>query len=116
MNVATQLGYFANKPPKAGGKKNETNASGTLAARETVIVLVPNVRYQTRDSLYWGRIIDGITNELELRETGMVIVTDQFKDSFANLINPSGVRGIIGVGFISSYRFSKSATWISPSY
>ena len=30
VNVATQLGYFANKPPKAGGRKNETNASGTL--------------------------------------------------------------------------------------
>jgi len=102
VSVATQLGYFANKSPKAGNKNNETSANNGHATKETVIVLVPNVRYQTRDSLYWGRIIDGITDELEARDTGMVIVTDQFRDSFVNLINPSGVRGIIGVGFISS--------------
>ena len=66
--------------------------------------------------LYWGRIIDGITNELELRETGMVIVTDQFKDSFANLINPSGVRGIIGVGFISSQPLLEIRSLDIPSY
>lgn len=101
VSVATQLGYFANKAPKNAGRKNEAAGSQT-AARETVIVLVPNVRYQTRDSLYWGRILDGITSELERRDMGMVIVTDQFKDSFANLINPAGVKGIIGVGFISS--------------
>ncbi|ANY72742.1 LacI family transcriptional regulator [Paenibacillus ihbetae] len=101
VSVATQLGYFANKAPKNGSRKSEAAGSQT-AARETVIVLVPNVRYQTRDSMYWGRIIDGITIELERRDMGMVIVTDQFKDSFANLINPAGVKGIIGVGFISS--------------
>lgn len=101
VHTATQLGYFAGKPPKAAAKKNDADPSG-VSSPETVIVLVPNVRYQTRDSLYWGRIIDGITAELEARGIGMVIVTDQFKDSFSNLINPSGVRGIIGVGLISS--------------
>ncbi|NMO96603.1 LacI family DNA-binding transcriptional regulator [Paenibacillus lemnae] len=101
VNTATQLGYFTNKG--AAGMSRKTDLTeGSAASPETVIVLVPKVRYQTRDSVYWGRIIDGITSELERRGTGMIIMTDQFKDSFASLINPGGVLGIIGVGFISS--------------
>ncbi|QAY67994.1 LacI family DNA-binding transcriptional regulator [Paenibacillus protaetiae] len=105
VSVATQLGYFANKQIKASAsKRSEEAVSGGLPAsgKETVIVLVPNVRNQTRESSYWGRIIDGIAAELQEREVGMVLVTEQFRDSFSNLINPNGVKGIIGVGFVSS--------------
>ncbi|CAM3248178.1 LacI family DNA-binding transcriptional regulator [Paenibacillus lupini] len=101
VSVATQLGYFVNKQTKTTSKRNKPVSVNTNT-RDTVILLVPKVRYQTRDSYFWGRIIDGITEELADRDISALVVTEYFKDNFSNLINPSGVLGIIGVGFIAS--------------
>ncbi|WP_127493363.1 LacI family DNA-binding transcriptional regulator [Paenibacillus glycanilyticus] len=101
VSVATQLGYFVNKQTNTAAKRNKP-ASFITNTRDTVILLVPKVRFQTRDSYFWGRIMDGVTEELADRDISALVVTENFKDNFSNLINPNGVLGIIGVGYIAS--------------
>lgn len=102
VSVATQLGYFSGQKLKAPSASLSGDKASERQTRDTVILLVPNVRYQTRDSFFWGKIMDGITMELEEREIGTMMITEQFKNHFAQFINPSSIRGIIGVGLISS--------------
>lgn len=101
IGAATQLGYFVQKKTKSAGLKAALEPKGD-SQRDTIIVLIPNVRYQNRHSFYWGRIIDGITNGLERHQIGIMIVTEHITDNFAKLINPDGVLGLIGVGLISN--------------
>jgi len=101
IGAATRLGYFAQKRPKGGGSRSGAEGAGG-PGRDTIIVLIPNVRYQNRQSFYWGRIIDGITSALEEHSLGILIVTEHITDNFAKLINPEGVLGLIGVGLISN--------------
>jgi LacI family transcriptional regulator len=101
IHAATQLGYFAQKRNKRPVGR-AVQSKSQPGSRNTIIVLIPNVRYQTRQSVYWGRIIDGITSALEEHHLGMMIVTEQIADNFSQLINPDAVLGLIGVGLISN--------------
>lgn len=99
IHAATQLGYFVqmrNKPVVSRSFNSPSND------RNTIIVLIPNVREQNRQSSFWGRIIDGITAGLEEHHLGMMIVTEHVTDNFTKLINPEAVLGLIGVGHISN--------------
>ncbi|PWV88426.1 LacI family transcriptional regulator [Paenibacillus cellulosilyticus] len=104
IQVSSQLGYFAQnsgyvKPIKLGREEEEKpNAD----IRQSVLVLMPNIRFQTRDSLYWGRILDGISKRLEDKGIGMVIVMEQNAETFMHLLKPEGILGMIGVGEIAS--------------
>lgn len=100
VEAATQLGYFTQKRRKPPDVRSA--ATARPGARHTIIVLIPNVRDQNRQSAYWGRIIDGISEALEWHQLGMMIVTDQSGDHFSQLINPSAVLGLIGVGHIAN--------------
>ncbi|MDG0793174.1 LacI family DNA-binding transcriptional regulator [Cohnella ginsengisoli] len=101
ISSATQLGYFAGKRIKSSASRASADPAGRTQ-RETIIVLIPNVREQNRHSFYWGRIIDGITTGLEQHRLGMMIVTEHITDNFIKLINPDGVLGIVCVGHISN--------------
>ncbi|MBW5445140.1 LacI family DNA-binding transcriptional regulator [Cohnella sp. CFH 77786] len=102
IHAATQLGYFAQKRNKPPAAARAAAGKAQPGQPNTIIVLIPNVRYQNRQSVYWGRIIDGITNALEEHHLGMMIVTEQITDNFAQLINPDAVLGLVGVGHISN--------------
>lgn len=101
IQAASQLGYFAQKnaymknPPLA-------QQPAALSGKQSVIVLMPNIRFQTKDSLYWGKILEGVSEELEKRGLGMVIVSDSRVDQFIHVLNPGGILGMIGVGQIDS--------------
>lgn len=101
LEAAAQLGYFAqrpvNKPMKTEHRRIDTGSS-----KQSVLVLMPNIRFQTKESLYWGRILDGISAELQKRDIGMAILSEQNADRLTGLINPDGIMGMIGVGEISS--------------
>lgn len=104
IEVASQLGYFAQnsgyvKPGKSG---QEDNKSTEAAVKKSVLVLMPNIRFQTRESLYWGRILDGIASRLEEKDIGVVIVMEQKVEGFMHLLKPEGILGMIGVGEIAS--------------
>lgn len=58
---------------------------------------MPNIRSQTQDSLYWGKIVDGIAIALDQEGLGMVIISENRADNFVNILNPNGILGLIGV-------------------
>ncbi|MFC5529208.1 substrate-binding domain-containing protein [Cohnella yongneupensis] len=102
IQTATQLGYFVQKRVRPTVSRSSQQGKSSQADRNTIIVLIPNVREQTRQSTFWGRIIDGITNGLEENHLGMMIVTEHITDNFTKLINPDAVLGLLGVGHISN--------------
>ncbi|QMV43945.1 LacI family DNA-binding transcriptional regulator [Cohnella cholangitidis] len=111
IQSATQLGYFAQKKTRPSAKRNTEKK---LDQKDTIVVLIPNIRYQNRQSYYWGRILDGITAVLDSNRLGMVIVTEHVQENLAKLINPEGVVGLIGVGLISNQLLLDIRNWGVP--
>ncbi|GJM79520.1 hypothetical protein HMSSN139_20160 [Paenibacillus sp. HMSSN-139] len=72
------------------------------AGKQSVLVLMPNIRFQNKESLYWGRLLEGISRELEAQGLGMIIVSESRVDHFIHVLNPDGILGMIGVGQIDS--------------
>ncbi|WP_020619229.1 LacI family DNA-binding transcriptional regulator [Paenibacillus daejeonensis] len=101
METATRLGYFNQKN---GYLKTGLNPTTEIASsnRRSVLVLMPNIRFQTKDSAYWGRILEGISEKLETGGMGMVIVTEQSVEHFIHLLNPEALAGMIGVGAVET--------------
>ena len=97
IEAAARLGYLTQR-----GVSKAALPTSQSHLKQSVIVLMPNIRFQTKESLYWGRILDGISAELEHRSIGMVILSEQNIESLANFINPEGILGMIGVGEVSS--------------
>lgn len=101
IQAASQLGYFSQKNAYMRTAKTERPSPKT-GGKQSVIVLMPNIRFQTKDSLYWGKILEGISSSLEDLGLGMVIISEQSVDNFVNILNPDGIMGLIGVGQIST--------------
>ncbi|WP_238996609.1 LacI family DNA-binding transcriptional regulator [Paenibacillus pinistramenti] len=102
VQAANELGYswkakFIKKERPAGEPKGKTSA-----AKGTVIILMPNVRFQSRESLFWGKIIDGVSAALAEREVGVMMVTESYSEHLLKSINPEGVLGLIGIGYIAT--------------
>lgn len=102
IQAASQLGYFSQKNAHIKQVRPDAPPLPRGAAKQSVIVLMPNIRFQTRESAYWGRIVDGISARLEEEGLGMLIVSEQSIDQLANLFNPNGILGLIGVGEIGT--------------
>ncbi|MGO4547946.1 LacI family DNA-binding transcriptional regulator [Paenibacillus sp. 2TAB23] len=102
IQAASQLGYFSQKNAYVKTMKLEQLPKTPAAGKQSVLVLMPNIRFQTKESLYWGRILDGIAAKLEEGGYGMVIVSEQSVDHFLHFLNPNGILGLIGVGEIST--------------
>jgi len=102
LAAAAQLGYF-------NGKNSYMKSSGagewpgeTAEAGRNVLVLMPSIRFQTKDSLYWGKIVDGVSMALEKAGCGMVLLSEQNVDQVLPILNPKGLSGMIGIGETSS--------------
>ncbi|WP_299093906.1 LacI family DNA-binding transcriptional regulator [uncultured Metabacillus sp.] len=103
FQAASQLGYFAQKNMSVNFDHLEKETASEIEEqKETVLVLMPNIRHQTKESSYWGRIVDGISAELERNRFGLVIITENTVKSIATMINPNGLLGVIGVGVVST--------------
>ncbi|WP_151737780.1 LacI family DNA-binding transcriptional regulator ['Paenibacillus yunnanensis' Narsing Rao et al. 2020] len=102
IQAASQLGYFTQKNAYVQNIKRTVPPGADYRNKQSVLVLMPNIRSQTQDSLYWGKIVDGIALALDQEGLGMVIVSEHRADNFVNILNPSGLLGLIGVGVIST--------------
>ncbi|KGE18633.1 LacI family DNA-binding transcriptional regulator [Paenibacillus wynnii] len=102
IQAASQLGYFTQKNAYVQGIKRTPSLPNSDRNKQSVLVLMPNIRSQTQDSLYWGKIVDGIALALDSEGLGMVIVSEHRADNFINILNPSGILGLVGVGQIST--------------
>jgi len=108
---ATQLGYLSQKKTKPAGKSVKSHPPDK---KDTIVILIPNVRYQNRESHYWGRILDGISECAEEHGLGLVIITEQSSENLSKLINPDGLIGLIGVGMISNQLLLEIRNWGIP--
>ncbi|MGG4552676.1 LacI family DNA-binding transcriptional regulator [Paenibacillus humicus] len=102
IQAASQLGYFNQKN---GYVKNVRPTMGTAVippGKQSVLVLMPNIRSQNKESLYWGKVLEGISDELEEQNLGMIIVSEPRTEVMMNIINPEGILGMIGVGQIAT--------------
>lgn len=102
IQAASQLGYFTQKNAYVQNMKRPSPAASGDRNKQSVLVLMPNIRSQTQDSLYWGKIVDGIALALDQEGLGMVIVSEHRADNFVNILNPNGLLGLVGVGQIST--------------
>ncbi|CAM4326283.1 LacI family DNA-binding transcriptional regulator [Paenibacillus alkaliterrae] len=102
IQAASQLGYFSQKNAYVKTMKLEQLPKVPAAGKQSVLVLMPNIRFRTKESAYCGRILDGIASRLEADGFGMVIVSEQSVDHFLHFLNPNGILGLIGVGEIST--------------
>ncbi|WP_058303656.1 LacI family DNA-binding transcriptional regulator [Gorillibacterium timonense] len=102
LEAAAQLGYFTQHNGNRLRGKREEKAPKLPTPKHSILVLMPNVRYQTMDSTYWGKIIDGISANLSEYGCGMVILSEQKVENLRNILNLDGILGMIGVGVISS--------------
>ncbi|WP_159886089.1 LacI family DNA-binding transcriptional regulator [Paenibacillus puerhi] len=102
IQTAAQLGYFSPSKPVLAGQAQDSPAWFGDPAKQSVLVLMPNIRFQTRESLYWGRILEGISTRLEEYGLGYMLIAEQSNEHFLQILNPKGIRGLIGVGEISS--------------
>jgi LacI family transcriptional regulator len=96
--TAGQLGYFndlSNTPQPQGDSK-------AVKSAETVAVIFPNIRYQNRESFYWGRIFEGIAQRLDEQRLDMLTLTQPTRDGVTGILNPEGILGIISVGTVST--------------
>jgi len=100
FEVASKLGYISQKKPIQSSIQNVKADPPVNVEKQTVLILMPNVRYQTKHSVYWGKIVDGIQTGLKQAGLGIVILTDSSAENFSAIINPEAFLGIIGVGLI----------------
>lgn len=96
IEAASQLGYFTQKNRYAYAQR--LLEAENIEGKKTVLVLMPNIRSQNKDSLYWGKVLEGISQELDNQGLGMIIVSEPKGEHIVSALNPQGLLGIIGVG------------------
>lgn len=102
IQAASQLGYFNQKNGYVKNIIPSGHALPAASGKQSVLVLMPNIRFQNKESLYWGRLLEGISRELEEQGLGMIIVSEPKGDNFINILNPDGILGMVGVGQIAT--------------
>lgn len=106
LETAKQLGYN-NNGLLFSSNQTEHQVKGS---QQNVLVVLPKSQYQ--DSMYWGKIIDGISSELSEFNLGMVIISES--DRFSSLFNSEVFIGIICVGKLSTSVLLEFKTWKVP--
>jgi LacI family transcriptional regulator len=97
FTAASQSGYFNHTT------RMTIQAQPTLETDHKMVgILIPDIRSQNKESAYWGKILEGISRNLENRGVGTIIITDDSPQNFNLVIKPEGLMGIISVGLIST--------------
>ncbi|MDO7905949.1 LacI family DNA-binding transcriptional regulator [Paenibacillus sp. JX-17] len=99
VKLAGQLGYFKSEAVRSGGEIRDENVQSWSG---TVLILFPNIRFQNRESLYWGPIFEGISSRLNMKGIDILTLTEPSSDSLFTLLNPEAIQGIVTVGTVST--------------
>lgn len=111
IKAASRLGYYINQAPQEFSEAPTKQDMVITEKKRSVLVVVSTDHLKTGSYSYWKRIIDGISDECEKLNMGMIILTDHSVDSLLQVLNLSGFIGLIGVGDVSkpllleAYRF-----------
>ncbi|WP_435924194.1 LacI family DNA-binding transcriptional regulator [Paenibacillus sp. DYY-L-2] len=102
LKAAGQLGYFKSSGKSALVQVPPQDAEGE-ASPGAILVLFPNVRYQDIDSLYWGRVFNGISARLNQKGADILTLTEPSgESSMFSLLNPNAIGGILTIGAVST--------------
>ncbi|MEK0312421.1 LacI family DNA-binding transcriptional regulator [Cohnella sp. 56] len=106
LQTANEMGYYRQPKPREQTPVRTRSSKGRGAAsganKGTVVILMPTVRFQSRESLYWGRIVDGVAAALTERGIGVLMITEHYSERSLRSINPEALLGLIGVGYLST--------------
>lgn len=97
LETAAQLGYSVNRTGFAEAHPDTASGLALADGKRTIVVLMPNIRFQTKKNLYWGRVLEGISQEIAALQLQMVIVTEQ-GERVLELFHRHGLLGAIIVG------------------
>lgn len=100
LRVASDLGYVNQRKQRTSQITLENSFS--VSGKQTVLVLLQNIREQTPTSSYWGRVMKGVSEGLEKHGFGMVVVTEENPNHLKAIINPKGYVGIITIGMVAT--------------
>ncbi|SFF28829.1 LacI family transcriptional regulator [Paenibacillus catalpae] len=98
--VAGQLGYFKNNEPKRFAGEMQEHVDRKRSG--TIVILFPNIRYQNKESVYWGPVFDGISARLNQQGIDIMTLTEPSHDHVFALVKPEAIQGVITVGSIST--------------
>ncbi len=100
LKAAGQLGYFKyNEQIQFAGELNDHDDRKWAG---TIVVMFPNIRYQNRESVYWGPVFDGVSARLSQRGLDILTLTEPSNDHVFTLLKPEAIQGIITIGAIST--------------
>ncbi|HEX7057202.1 MAG TPA: LacI family DNA-binding transcriptional regulator [Bacilli bacterium] len=99
LKAAGQLGYFRKNEPKWFEGELHDNTKQKWSG--TIVVMFPNIRYQNKESVYWGPVFDGVSTRLAQKGLDIITLTEPSKDIFT-LFKPEAIQGIITIGAIST--------------
>ncbi|WP_271751460.1 LacI family DNA-binding transcriptional regulator [Cohnella sp. JJ-181] len=107
LQAANELGYDSKgksreAAPGPRRSRGRGKGRGASAYKGTVVILMPNVRFQSRESHFWGRIVDGVAVALSERDIGVLMVTENYSERSLKSINPQALLGLVGVGYMST--------------
>ncbi|SFK74962.1 transcriptional regulator, LacI family [Paenibacillus sp. 1_12] len=94
--VASEFGYNNQKKSRDAKQHPPVDPDHKIVG-----ILIPNIRSQNKESAYWGKILEGISINLEKRGIGTIIITDDSPQNFNLVIKPEGLMGVISVGLIA---------------
>ncbi len=100
LKVAGELGYFQNHEPKRFTGELVDSFSRDLPG--TVVILFPNIRYQNKNSVYWGPVFEGISARLNQKGIDILTLTEPSRDHVFSLVKPEVIQGVITIGTIST--------------
>lgn len=102
LKAAGQLGYFKNAG-KPSVQQNPPQVPDGEVRPGAILVLFPSVRYQDIDSLYWGRVFNGISARLNQKGADILTLTEPSgESSMFSLLNPKAIGGILTIGAVST--------------
>jgi len=93
--AANEMGYFVQQT-----KYSVYSVAPNYRSNGVVVVLFPEIRYQTADTYYWGPIIEGITEELKQQNLNMVLLPELGGERVSKIINLASLDGVITVGLV----------------
>ncbi|WP_040953002.1 LacI family DNA-binding transcriptional regulator [Gorillibacterium massiliense] len=102
IKTAGQLGYFKKAP--AAQTQTMIHPIDPLPGEVAgaIVVLFPNIRYQNKDSMYWGPVFDGVSTRLNQRKMDIITLTEPSSDRVFSLLNPEAIQGMITLGSVST--------------
>ena len=110
LEAAKLLGYTFQGESILMNEFKDDSYIQNKSGQQNVLVVLPRTQFQ--DSIYWGKIIDGISTKLTELSLSMVIITET--DSFTSVINRQGLLGVICVGNISTIMLLEFKEWVIP--